>query len=168
MNKNHEELLKLRCRYGNCVLEESEYPVLKENFQEEFCFLGIDINRDDPTVYPSKVCKKHQALLIQVRASMAENRDFKPLSHVYEFKPHHSLYDICEPVIKKAERKRKRSSVAGPGRGNTEDRGETKAPDTALVKILKHFKTLSGEEVSAFLETIVEEILLLKKSMKHI
>ena len=31
MDENHEKLLKHRCRYRNCILDENEYPVSKEN-----------------------------------------------------------------------------------------------------------------------------------------
>lgn len=36
MSEDHEKNLQNRCRYKNCILEETEYPTPKEAYIKEF------------------------------------------------------------------------------------------------------------------------------------
>ena len=88
MSDDHKRNLQSRCRYGNCLLKITDYPVLKEVYIKEFLQLGCDISEDKSEVHPPKLCNKHKAVLIRVRNAIEENREFRPNTNIYVFKEH--------------------------------------------------------------------------------
>ena len=77
MSDDHKRNLQSRCRYGNCLLKITDYPVLKEVYIKEFLQLGCDISEDKSEVHPPKLCNKHKAVLIS---------EFQPNTNIYVFK----------------------------------------------------------------------------------
>ena len=114
MDDDHKINLQNRCRYGNCLFKEAHYPV-----PEEFLHLGCDVTKDLSEVHPLKVCNKHKAVLTRVRNSIEQNREFRSTSNIFAFQEHCQNCQVCAnpPCFR---RKRKRLSVAGPGRGKVD------------------------------------------------
>ena len=64
MGDDHKINLQNRCRYGNFLFKEADYPVPKNVHTKEFLHLGCDITKDLSEVHPSKVSNKLCALCI--------------------------------------------------------------------------------------------------------
>ena len=162
MSDDHKKNLKSRCRYGNCLLKETDYPVLKEVYIKKFLQLGCNISKDKSEVHPPNLCNKHKAVLIRLRKAIEENREFRPNTNIYVFKERSQSCQVCDNAPNTPGRKRKRTSKSGPDRGklNTEnvtqgDENENNALQIAI-DALQELKT--DGEFDKFFKTVINEL----------
>ena len=111
MGDDYKINLQNRCRYGNCLLKEADYPVPKDVYTKMFLYLGCYITQDLSEVHPSKVCNKHKAVLIRVRNSAEQNGEFPPTTNIFAFQEHSQNCQLCANPPKIPGRKRKHLSV---------------------------------------------------------
>ena len=160
MRDDHKINLQNRCRYGNCLFKEADYPVPKNVYTKEFLHLGYDITKVLSEVHPSKVCNKHKALLIRVRNSIEQNTEFRPTTNVFAFQEHNQNCLVCATPPKTPGRKKKCLSVAGPGRSNVDIKAVPQDDETAKKNALQiainAFRAL--DDVEDFFRTVISEL----------
>lgn len=111
----HKDLLKRRCRFGNCLLRQDDRRVEKKiKFSNEFNNLfGIDVTSEDSEIYPELLCNRHCCLLRRAKSSFQQNGTYETCQDVHQFQPHSDQCSVCAGGDSSQVR-----AHAGPGRGH--------------------------------------------------
>lgn len=163
--ENHIQNVKLRCRYGNCILDDKMTFVHKRHFHTEFEFFQINISEDDPNVHPEFVCNKHKALLHRCRSAIKNGETYLPQVFPFKFQMHNDNCLVCSTTLNDTGKKRK---YAGPGRGK-DGQGNAKSTPSFTFQETTSKKSSHTVCLEEFLKCDNgERHLFLKELVKHL
>ena len=93
----HQDQLKHRCRFGNCLLPEDKRRTgNKRTFHNEFqSVFNVDVTTEDSKIYPDLLCSKHASVLYWIKQDVSKSGKIEGKYGLFEFKQHDNECTIC-------------------------------------------------------------------------
>ena len=91
----HREVLSKICRICSEPALKSACPTTRFAIQLK-TFFGIDVNKEDSSIYPQKLCSRHVSLMYRVKTAQEKGKSIATTSDLVDFVPHQTEFcDIC-------------------------------------------------------------------------